>query len=193
MSQLKIDFFAADDDSKPSASAISQHINKLAKANGETPRKAKPAGIFKPSTPSSKRINNAKTPSSSSKRQRIRNMSDDDDDDEVGDFSNLAKRETSARRSKPARGAYVEPNDEDEDGDEDFLRSSRSESRASHPTLTNIAGYASPISKRNSVYEDDDDVVVTASRSISKKPISNFDYFRQTREDSDASDYQPLV
>lgn len=192
------DILAADDDAKPTASAISQHIYKLQKANGSgSPSKAKPAGVFKPSTPSTKRVNNPKTPSSSSKRQKTHNMSDeDDDDDEVGDFSNLAKRETSARRSKPARGAYVEPNSEDDDNDDndDFLRSARSESRSINPTLTNTAGYVSPISKRTSVYDDEDEeVTITASRSVSKRPISNFDYFRQTREDSDASDYQPLV
>ncbi|KAF2172792.1 hypothetical protein M409DRAFT_16753 [Zasmidium cellare ATCC 36951] len=186
-----------DDDSKPTASAIGQHINKLQKANGGGSggaAKSRPAGVLKPSTPSSSKKIVPKTPTSSKRKNR--SMSDEDEDDSEEDqkidFTNIPKRESTVRRSKAAR-AYAEPEsdaDEDEDG---ILTSARPESRFVNPALTNTTGYVSPLSKRNSV-DDGDEVTGTASRSVSKKPVSNFDYFhRAAAEDSDVSDYQPLV
>ncbi|KAK4501703.1 hypothetical protein PRZ48_007512 [Zasmidium cellare] len=181
-----------DDDSAPTASAIGQHIYKLQKANGGGSGGSKPKASV--STPK-RSAAVPKTPTSSAKRQKVvrdRNMSDEDDSEAEQDFTNIPKRESTVRRSKANRGAYVEPSSDGDEDEDRYVTSARSESRTIDPAHVNTTGYASPLSKRNSV-EDDDEVTVTASRSVGKKPMSNFDYFNQAGDDSDVSDYQPLV
>ncbi|EME43242.1 hypothetical protein DOTSEDRAFT_35547 [Dothistroma septosporum NZE10] len=199
------DLRAADDDSKPSGSAISQHIAKLKKGSGpNSGLGAASKGTQIKSTPPAKRAALPKTPSSSAKRARTSRMSDEDDSDDenILSFAAIGKRETPARRSSGLRKSYCDKSAEEEEDDgaetceETATGQAAAASALGSSASDNIEVAAAQAAPRDSVQADDvDDLFGRPRKESTARSKSNppkFDYFNNAAE-SDEDTFAPMV